>query len=386
MSYTPFKGIVSEDNNTTTPLAGGASYSGNSGNGEQNNYAYAAVDCTSDVSGTLYFEFSVDGTNWSTYPNDGYKLTAGGRVFRSAYKGSRLFRPRFVNDSAAQSYFRLYTYYDHSAILDAALNQSLALDGPGLSTRPTIAQDEITRNLRGGVTQLNKFAYRDAVDTADGEALVISDSTTNTPTILTTASTFTITYNNATDGASTTGALSLLFTYLDGNEDQQTATHTLGSTGSDVTSFSGLGINRVVVLSSGSVTYNTNDITITATTGGSVQAFIQAEASVTEQLWIHIPRNTKPVQKYLFLNALRISGGASPRVRFKIYAYSRITSTRYRIFNYLIDTAVEDSKEFVDPSNFPYSARDVIYVTAETDTNNTEVSAKLSLNIYDVIA
>jgi hypothetical protein len=113
-------------------------------------------------------------------------------------------------------------------------------------------QDQITRGLVSDASQLNKFGFRDDVDIASGDALIIADNTTNTPTILTTADTFDIAYNNTTDGASTTGALSLLISYLDSNADLQTATHTLGSTGSDTTSFSGLGINRVVVLSHGS--------------------------------------------------------------------------------------------------------------------------------------
>ena len=132
-------------------------------------------------------------------------------------------------------------------------------------------QDAVSMSRREGAYVLNKFAYRDDIDTADGDALIIADNTTNTPTILTSASTFTIAYNNTTDGDGTNGALSLLITYLDSDEDETTGIHTLGSSGSDVTSFSGLGINRIVVLSSGSTQANGNDITVTATTGGSVQ-------------------------------------------------------------------------------------------------------------------
>lgn len=244
-------------------------------------------------------------------------------------------------------------------------------------------QDQITRGLVSDASQLNKFGFRDDVDIADGDALVIADNTTNTPTILTSADTFDITYNNTTDGASTTGALSLLISYLDSNADLQTATHTLGSTGSDTTSFSGLGINRVVVLSSGSAETNTNDITVTATTGGSVQAFVLAGTSVTQQLWFHCPRNVIPATKYMFLNALKISGGGSPRVTFKVKVYSRVTSTVYEVFRYEMDTSVENGRAFEDPCNFPFSGQDVVYVTASTDTNNTSVSARLSLNFFD---
>ena len=246
-----------------------------------------------------------------------------------------------------------------------------------------VGQDSISLGEKDGVYQINKFSYRSDIDTTDGDALIIADNTTNTPTILTTASTFTIVYNGTTDGSGTTGALSLLVSYLDANEDKQDAVHALGSDGSDVTSFSGLGINRAVVLSSGSAEFNTNSITISATTGGSVQAFIAAESGVTEQLLIHVPRNTTPISKSLFLSAQKLAGGSAPRVTFNVYVYSRITSTRYDVFRYIMDTSVTNEVSLNDPTNFPFSPRDVIYITANTETNNTAVSARLSMNMYE---
>lgn len=87
-----------------------------------------------------------------------------------------------------------------------------------------------------------------------------------------------ITYNSGTDGAGggATGATQLYFFYIDSNGLPAEAAHTLGSDGSDTTAFSGLGINRIAVLASGSNDTNVNDITITATTGGSNQAQIAA--------------------------------------------------------------------------------------------------------------
>lgn len=245
-------------------------------------------------------------------------------------------------------------------------------------------QDAISMGRRSGGYTLNKFAFRSDIDTTDGDALIIADNTTNTPTILTAASTFTITYTNTSDGSGQNGALSLLFTYLDEDEDEVTAIHTLGSSGSDVTSFSGLGINRIVVLSSGSSNQNDADITVTATTGGSVQAFVPAGSSVTEQLMFHTPRNIKPLNKVLFLNAQKISGGGSPRITFKINVYSRTTSTVYEVFRYIMDTSVENSLALIDPCNFPFSPRDVVYITAATDTNNSSASARMSMNMYEV--
>lgn len=379
----PGYGIQSTGNTSTATLGSSATFTGTS---EQNPFPDVMCSCYSDTEGTLYFDFSVNGTDWRTFPVQGFSVSAGIHEFHTAVKGPRYFRVRFVNGSAAQSTFQLYTYYGaFSKIPNGPLNQSQGLDADAILTRPTDFQDEVTRGLRSGVSQLNKFAFRDDVDTADGDALIIADNTTNTPTIMTTAGTFDITYNNTTDGSSTTGATALLVDYLDENFELQQATHVLGSTGSDTTSFSGLGINRAVVVSSGSANTNTNDITITATTGGSVQAFIPAGTSVTQQLWGHIPINSVGVAKFLFVNALKISGGGSPRVTFKIFVYNRFVETQYEVFRYIMDTSTENHLEIIDPVNFPFSGRDVVWCTASTDTNNTEVSARLSLNIYDSV-
>lgn len=369
-------------NSTTTVLGASGTFTGT---WELNTFPDVMINCFADVTGSLFIEFSNDGTNAITDPSLGFSIGPSVNEKHIVPKGPRYFRVRYINDSTAQTTFRLYTYYGDFKANRASLNERIGRDADSNVTRPTSYQDEVSRNLRSGVSQTNKFAYRDDVDTTDGDAMIIADDTTNTPTILTSADTFGITYNSGTDGDSTTGALSLLFTYLDANQNQTTAIHTLGSTGSDTTSFSGLGINRVVVLSSGSANVNTDDITITATTGGSVQAFIPAGVSVTQQLLFHVPTNSSGVSKFIFLSAVKLSGGGgAPRVTFKVFVYNRGVSTQYEVFRYLMDTDVENSRSIVDPVNFPFSAGDVFWVTAATDTNNTSVSARLSLNVYAV--
>ena len=47
------------------------------GAGEQNDYAYVGVNLQVDEAGTLYFDFSQDGTNWSSYPVAGFNVASG---------------------------------------------------------------------------------------------------------------------------------------------------------------------------------------------------------------------------------------------------------------------------------------------------------------------
>lgn len=265
------------------------------------------------------------------------------------------------------------------------------VDGPvddnaqAVLSRPTRYQDEITRGLRTGVTAWNKFAYRPDLDIADGEALIIADSATNTSGVMLTAQTFEIAFNDTTDGAATTGALELTFSYLDSNGEDAVSTHVLSGTSPDTTSFSGFGVNRVAVSSSGSNNSNNNDISITATTDGTVQAFIPAGESVTQQAVFHVADNKIGSLDFIMVNLNRQAGFFEPDVTFKGWVYNRNVETQFEIWRHESFGSVENTVQFIDPVNFALSAFDVVYFTAETDLNNTAVSCRFSLNTFPVL-
>lgn len=368
-------GMPAAGNTTTTPLAGDATYTGT---WEQNELSDVMVSCQADAAGILYFDFSVDGTNYSTFPTAGFAVAAGIHEFHTAVKGPRYFRVRYVNDSAAQGYFRLYTYYGEFRNPSAPLNQSLGLDSDAVAVRPNDFQEEVRLGRRTGVTGWNKFAYRTGLTAAGGEEIVWASSATFTP--LTAASTFTITYNNATDGSGTTGATQLYFYYIDSAGLPQITPHTLGSSGSDVTSFSGLGINRCVVSASGSADTNTNTITVTATTGGTTQALIPALGSVTQQAIYFTGSNHSVVVKYLMLNVAVATKTATILV--KGYVYNRQFATRYEIFRVKIDTATELTMQLIDPVGFVLNPTDILYFVADSDSNSVDIVVRFSLNQY----
>ena len=372
------QGIRGPKNTTTTPLGGAETFTGE---WEETHYRDVMVSCNADNGGTLYFDFSNDGVNADTFPVDGFTVASGIHEFHTAVKGPRYFRVRLVNGSGAQSYLRLYTYFGDFRASNTPNNQSIGLDSDGTATRPTDYQDEVVRGLRGGATSWNKFGYRETL--TNGTEQVIWAASPNLPTIITSASTFTITYNNSTDGLGTTGALSLVIYYLDADGNQALAVHTLGNTGSDVTSFTGLGINRAAVNTNGGLTYNANDITITATTGGSVQAIIPALGSVTQQALFHVGFNQTASMKMLFFNVN--TSTKSKVVDLRGYSYSRLVGTRYEIYRDTIDSAVELNRYIVDPIHFRAAARDVVYFTANVSggAGTASLVCRFSLNLYD---
>ena len=374
-------GSVSTGNSSTTALGSGATFTGT---GEQNQFGQVGVMLKTDNSGVLYFDFSNDGSNWdSTFPVQGFKVAANIPEFHTAVKLGRYFRCRLVNDVGAQTYLRLTTYYGNQFVPSVApLNQALGIDQDAQTTRPTSAQDEIVIGRRGGVRHFNKFGYRSDLSSGGGEQTIWATTGNFTPQ--TSASTYTIAYNNGTDGSGNNGATQLFFDYLDSDGIERETVHVLGSTGSDVTSFSGLGINRVSVSASGSDNFNANDITITETTGGTKQAFIPAEQSVTQQCIFHCAYNSKAIAKYLNINALRLQGsGGSPTITIKGYVFNRNVSTRFEIFRTEIDTAIENHVEITEPIGFKLTESDVLYFVADSDTNSTQVVMRFSLNEYE---
>lgn len=375
--------IVSEigKNSSTTALSSGATFTGV---GELNNFDHVACMVKTDQAGTLYFDFSPDGTNWdSTFPSSGFSVAAGVSEFHTAVKLRRYFRVRYVNGTdGAQTYLRLYTYYGSGLVPSVSpLNQSLASDVDGLSVRPSLFQDEVVRGLRTGVQHFTNFGYRDNLSAAGGEETLWTYNGNFTP--MTTASTFTITYTAGSDGSSANGAKTLYFQYIDSNGLRQTATHTLSNTGSDVTSFSGLGINRIAVASSGSTQTNGADITVTETTGATAQAHIPAGSGVTQHGVYFTDSNSYAVAKYLFFNVNKLSG-SNPKVLVKGYIFNRAVATRFEIFRHTIDTQSENTVQITEPVGFRLSPTDVLYFVADTDQNNTVAEIRFSLLEYKI--
>ena len=131
--------------------------------------------------------------------------------------------------------------------------------------------------------------------------------------------------------------------YIDTDFNAATAFHTLGSTGGDVTSFSGYGINRVVVVSLGGDLYNNNDITISATVDLTTQAMVPAQKNVTQQCIYHTPINRTLNVNFLKISTLKLTGGGgNPVVNIIGYSYSRVTGGRYAVFDVEIDTSIEN--------------------------------------------
>ena len=361
-------------NTTSTPLAASGTFTGTS---ELNDYNDVMVQVATDAGGTLYMEFSVDNVNWDT------SLSFNVQPDRInpphiLVKANRYFRVRFVNGADAQTYFRLNTYFGSFQKLTSPINGLLSENYDALAVRPTDYRIEVALGKRQGASNIQKWGYNNSSDNGVAE-IVASWGGAFDPMsdIMTSAQTFDITYNNTTDGSGTTGATTLQIQYLDSDFNLQSAIHILGSTGSDTTSFSGLGINRMVVVANGGDGVNGNDITATATTDASIQARIPAGDGVTQQLIYHVPQNHSFFMNDFSINVMKV-GGTAPVVDVNIYAYSRTVNGYFNLKESRIDSAIENNLNVPNANPFIFSPKDVIFVMAESNTNGTVVKGNFN--------
>ena len=106
------------DNTTTTPLAGGATFTGVK---QLNTFNDVMVECATDQDGILYLDFSGDGVNWDA--STPLVVVAGVTLTEVHLKGPRYFRVRLTNTSGTtQTYLRLHTYHGDMAHQAATTN------------------------------------------------------------------------------------------------------------------------------------------------------------------------------------------------------------------------------------------------------------------------
>ena len=373
--------VESSGNNTTSQLAASAEFVGE----------WERVDTTdlftavfTDVRMNIWFEFSDDLTHITQYPGPkGFPVCIDFNCVHTAVKAGRYFRIRVHNGITASTKFRAFTYFGKYRQLQAPVQQAIAENADASVTRPTDFQDEVLLDRRNGVHEHLTVAERTTVNIADGDALMIGDNTTNTPTVLTAPDTFDIVYTPASDGLGTNGALTLLIEYLDENGESAEATHTLGNTGTDTTSFTGYGINKVLVTSVGAATAvgnaNVAAITFQDTTGGGVINYVAAGSGITDAMVYYTPFNAEAIVKHFRFNGL--AGVGNPELTFKGWVYIRETEVTIKGYDEAMDT--QQDNRLLEDVDFPLPPGSVAWATCATTANGASVSGRMNIKEYN---
>jgi hypothetical protein len=205
--------VESKRNESTTPLGAGETYTGE---WEMSPIAMVLVQSKSDVAGTLFFDFSIDGVNAdSTFPVSGISTVANIPTVQPAAVGGRFFRVRYINGPDAQTFFRLGSYYSNYSNFYSPLNQGYGLQSPAILARTQWPWLDVSRGLAGGITSIKKFGRNKVV--GDTYVPVAIGGNYRTPQSTGATALRVKAGGNANDTAAGSGARSITLTGTDEN-------------------------------------------------------------------------------------------------------------------------------------------------------------------------
>lgn len=384
MSYLGNRGRISTLNSTTTLLTSGSSFTGTWE--DVSGYTGVIVALKTDQNGYYTIQFSPDGTNTDSSLTRYYRTTQTEppHAFEITRKYCRVV---FTNDSGSdQTYLRLQTkFVSNRTGLNIPMDATMSQDYDAIAVRPSNYVYEAALGRRQGATTWNKFGYNADVDI--GTEVIAAFGGSFSP--LTTASTLTIVSSSTDDDGSPagTGANSIVIYGIDANRKSQTEVVTLNGTTNVVTATTWLGVNRAAIYLAGSTLTNVGNITITATTGGTVQAYLPAGEGTTQQLIYFTQADHQALADWLILNAARFNTGTEPIVTFKGWVYSAVSNAKYEVFRQVVDCNLEDHIELRPSQPFVIGEKSCFWIEATTQVNNTAVAGRFSLiEIRDVDA
>ena len=232
----------------------------------------------------------------------------------------------------------------------------------------------VALGLVPGYSTWNKFGYNPDIDI--GTEVIAQFGGTYVPRK--TASTLSLVSSAAADNSAGTGAEFIVLTGVDDSWNMVTELVPLNGLTPVTTTASFYGVNRASVYLSGSSYANVGTITITSTDDASIQATMPATQGSTQQAIFWTPAANTFLVSGLFLNALKISGGGTPRIELKGYVYSDVSDAKYEVLRLDQDLGVDNNIKLDLGVPFVIGERSCFWLEVTTNTNNTAVNARFS--------
>jgi len=376
-------GSVDANNSSTAALNAEAVYTGTWT--DVSNYPSVSISVKTDQDGTYSLQFSPDASNADSTLARYYRTgqIEPPHVFKVTRKYARVV---FTNTSASnQTYFRLQTLLGAQGSLNAPMDSVLAQDYDATVTRPTDYKYEVALSRRQGATTWNLWGYNSDIDIGTETVWAYGGTFAR----MTAADTLNVVSSSTNDDGSPagTGAQSVIIYGIDANYLAQTEVVTLNGTGAVTTAYSWLGVNRVAIYLAGSLGQNEGNITVTRTTGGSVQAYMPANVGTTQQAIFFVQDNHTALVDWLYVTLVRLASGNQPKLTTKCWVTSLVSGAKYEVFRDYISGTVENHTELRPSQPFVIGEKSMIEFQATTDADNTEVALRFSLiEVRDVDA
>lgn len=180
-----------------------------------------------------------------------------------------------------------------------------------------------------------------------------------------------------------TGARIVQVTCLDSSYDEVTINVPMNGTGNADTTEECIAVNSGRVVLSGSGKTNDGTITITQRDSGITLRQIPVGDSVTQSCMLTVPRNKQVFLDALRLDVIKLAGGGNPEVTFRSRVFNPTTNTEYVNFRIFIDSANSNTVFAEKISAQAIPEKSTLWMTAETDTSDTQVSCRAKFFILD---
>lgn len=362
--------LVSTVNSSAVALAGSATFTGTAE--DVHNYASLIVSVKTDLAGTLYVDFSTDGSNWDSTLS--YSVAAATNEVHRSTISKKYARIRFTNGSgSAQSYLRLQTMYGSGVPLTSPMNQPIGQDADAIIAKSADPYTLMAAGLFTGYSTVNKFGKNADIDIGT-EDVWAGGGTWVAPT---TARVHNIVSSDANDTAAGTGARTVTIYGLDANYVLASETVTMNGVGAVATSGSYTIIHRMLVATAGSGGTNAGTITATAQTDATVTITIVIGKGQSQLGVYQVPASKTA---YILNYYGSIYGGTSLDLELFIKPFGGVFNLKHTLGLTVGGNSSQDYS-FIVPMQV--TEKSIIKLTGTATANNTVVSGGFDLILID---
>lgn len=187
-----------------------------------------------------------------------------------------------------------------------------------------------------------------------------------------------ISSSNVNDISTGSGARSISIQGVGEGRVDQSETISLNGTSLVTSSYTWLGINRVLITSVGTTgSANLGGITLIEQSGSTVQAYISGSDGITHQVIYHTPvGNTFYVRRIVCVVDKISGGGTQPQVEINGYIIYP-NNVRIEVLNDSLEPGQRNSFDSLLTVDFPVPGGSYFYINATTDQNNTYVRCRV---------